>query len=167
MDPQYIGEIAPFALRYVPLGWRLCDGSVIPIAQNENLFRLIRNRFGGDGITTFALPDLRSRIPLGHGEHYPVGQKGGSESVLLTSGELPPHRHFPACSTSERADSKNATNAFWSASGGARYASAPGLDQMNLDSIQSEGKGEPHENRMPIFAVRYCISMEGIFPQGE
>ena len=168
MEP-YIGEIQPITINFAPRGWALCDGSLLSIHENVALYSLLGTSFGGDGVKTFALPDLRSRIPLGQSEHHAVGQKGGSESVELALTELPMHGHIPACSTAEKSDSKDATNAFWSASGarGRQYATAPGSSQMNYGSLRPEGASQQHENRMPVLAINYIIAVAGVFPALE
>ncbi|SDG64014.1 Microcystin-dependent protein [Dyadobacter soli] len=167
MDP-YIGEIAAFALNFVPRGWALCNGAILKIEENPYLFNLIGTRYGGDGVTTFALPDLRSRVVLGQSEHNPVGKIDGSESVELALEGLPRHTHIPNCSTSDQVNSKDATNAVWSASDqhGARYAEpgTAGNFSMNRESIMTEGGGQPHENRMPVLAIVYCIAISGEYP---
>ena len=165
MDP-FIGEIAVFGISFVPRGWIFCDGRIMQIAENETLFTLLGNRFGGDGITTFGIPDLRSRVALGQSEKHIIGEKGGSESVELAVDQLPEHSHIPASSSADKSNSKDATNAFWSASAenGDRYASPPGAFPMHADSVGVEGKGEPHENRMPVLATVFCIAAYGVFP---
>ncbi|WP_254560045.1 phage tail protein [Dyadobacter diqingensis] len=169
MEP-FIGEIKLISTPWVPMGWLLCDGSLLPVNEEfQTLFYLLKNLYGGDGVTNFALPDLRSRVAVGPGEHNVLGKKGGSELVAIPLEGLPAHRHVPACSTAENANSKDATNAFWSAApeGGRRYASAPANFQMGLDSLQFEGGGQPHENRIPVLALTYIIAFMGIFPSGN
>lgn len=165
MEP-FIGEIRALGTPVLPKGWTFCDGSLLLVDEEPTLFQLIGNSYGGDGIKHFAVPDLRSRIPLGQSSVRPPAHKGGSEFVGLSVENLPAHRHAPACSTSDQPDSKDATDAFWSgaAEGGSRYAPAPGSVSMNVDSIQQEGGGESHENRMPVLAVNYIIAREGVYP---
>jgi microcystin-dependent protein len=168
MEP-YIGEIALFALDFVPRDWALCNGAIVQKVDYPCLFELVGNRYGGDGVTNFALPDLRSRMPLGQSDRNPIGRMEGSESVVLGVENLPQHRHTPNCSTSDKVDSKDATNALWSASDehGRRYAAADisgGNILMNTESIMPEGGGQPHENRMPVLAVVYCIAVDGQYP---
>lgn len=168
MEP-YVGEIALFALDFVPIHWALCNGAILKIADYSVLFQLLGNRYGGDGVTNFALPDLRSRMPLGNSDRNPIGRMGGSESVRLGLENLPRHSHIANCSTSDKVDSKDATNALWSASEehGRRYGAAdvfPNNILMNTESIMPEGGDQPHENRMPILALVYCIAVDGEFP---
>ena len=168
MEP-FCGEIRLFAGNYAPRGWAFCNGELLPITLNNMLFALIGTTYGGDGITNFALPDLCSRVALGQSPHRVAGLRGGTESVSLASLNLPTHTHAAACSTSDRANTKDATNAFWSAApeGGLRYAAptnSEGTSQMDFDSIQPRGNSLPHENRIPILAVSYIISCYGIWP---
>lgn len=165
MEP-FLGEIRALGSPILPMNWAYCDGSLLLIKENEALYELIGTSYGGDGVTHFALPDLQSRIPMGHSLRNPVGHKGGSEQADLTVENLPVHRHVPACSTDDQPDSKGATDAFWSgaAEGGLRYAPAPGSVSMHAESIQQEGDGKPHENRMPVLAVNYIIALHGIYP---
>ncbi|SEJ65194.1 Microcystin-dependent protein [Dyadobacter sp. SG02] len=165
MDP-FLGEIRALGGPVLPANWAYCDGSLLLIEENDALFQLIGTSYGGDGITNFALPDLRSRIPMGQSLRNLPGHQGGSELADLSVENLPAHRHLPACSTDDKPDTKDATNAFWSgaAEGGLRYAPAPGSVGMNAESIQQEGGGEPHENRMPVLAVNYIIALSGLYP---
>ncbi|MDR6808599.1 microcystin-dependent protein [Dyadobacter sp. BE34] len=164
---SFVGEIHPFAGERVPEGWHLCDGTELPVSKYEALFSLIGFTYGGSaGDTMFRLPDLRSRIPLGEGAGYNLGRPGGEEAVALTVSNLPKHRHAVACSTSNAANLPDAATGLWSASDtkGFLYNSTPGKIEMNNESIQPEGKGEKHENRIPMFAVSFIIALQGIFP---
>lgn len=170
-EDQFIGEIRLFAGTYMPPGdWAFCDGSLLRCEDYVSLFHLIGTRYGGDGVTNFALPDLRSRVPLGQSQRNPVGHTGGSEFVELPLDGLPAHRHTPACSTADRANTQGAGNAFWSgaAEGGRRYAPKDVItSQMGIDSIRTEGEGQPHENRIPVLAVSYFICTLAVFPELE
>lgn len=168
MEESYIGEIRLFAGNFAPRGWLFCDGSLLLIKDYEVLFVLLGTAYGGDGVTNFALPDLRSRVALGQSELFPIGQKAGMETIQLALDELPRHSHTPTCSTSGIANTKDATNAFWSAApaGGRRYGAAGGTSsaQLNFDSVEKAGSSVPHENRMPILAMSYIIAIVGVFP---
>jgi microcystin-dependent protein len=165
MEP-YVGEIRAIGGVKLPTDWAYCDGSLLAIEKYSVLYTLIGTTYGGDGITNFALPDLRSRIPLGQSSNNPIGRQGGTETVKLATENLPEHRHAPACSTDDKTNSKNATDAFWSASPdhGKRYAPPPATIGMNVEGIQAEGGNQPHENRMPVLAVNYIISLFGLYP---
>ena len=165
-DTVYTGEIKLFAGKEVPKGWLPCDGSIVLIKSFENLYALIGTRFGGDGISNFGLPDLRSRIPLGFSTDFPVGTNGGAETVTLVADHLPPHRHTPACSNVNTANAKDATGGVWAAiaAKGLLYSSKTGSIPMNAESIQPVGGDQSHENRMPVIALSYFINPNGLFP---
>jgi microcystin-dependent protein len=167
-NDHYLGEIKPFSGKSIPKDWHLCNGSLLNIQEHPDLFELLKTTYGGDGINHFALPDLRSRIPLGSSQHYPPGMQGGSETVTLHAAQLPSHRHTPACSLSSTADTEDATGAFWSAVGktGRRYAAPtpPPVVAMSEESIRPEGGHTAHENRMPVLAMSYIISLKGNWP---
>lgn len=164
---NYVGEIRSFAGDRIPEGWHLCDGSELMISDHMVLFALIGFIYGGsDASGKFRLPDLRSRIPLGVGGNYSLGKPGGAEKVGLSTDHLPGHRHPVACSTSGKADLPGAVDGVWSASDGkgALYTSEPGTTGMNTESIQAEGAGQEHENRVPVMAVSFMIALVGLFP---
>ncbi len=164
---SYIGEIRPFAGERIPENWHLCDGAELPVSKYQPLFALIGFTYGrSDDNTKFRLPDLRSRIPIGEGAGYDLGKPGGVEKVVLTTENLPKHKHPVACSTSNTVDLPNATGGVWCASSakGLLYNSEVGSIEMNDESIRPEGKGDGHENRMPVLAVSFIIALHGIFP---
>ena len=160
---NYIGEIKLFSGATIPEGWLLCDGRELPINEYEALASLLGNLYGGTA-TTFCLPDLRSRIPLGQSTAFAQGSKGGAETVILETSHLPAHQHTPACNTA--AGDQDATNAFWASTieGKKVYAATTGNVQMNDESILPEGDGMSHENRMPVLALSYIIAESGTFP---
>jgi microcystin-dependent protein len=170
MSIPFIGQIMMFAGNFAPLGWAFCDGSLLAISQNDALFALIGTTYGGDGQTTFGLPDLRGRVPIHQGQgpglsNYVIGQQAGTESVSLTVGQIPAHTHLLACG-SGAGNVVSPANAFFAGdptnnSGGFNSA---GGSAMNAGVITSAGGGQPHENRMPILAVSFVIAVEGIFP---
>lgn len=167
MSQPYIGEIRLFAGNFAPAGWEICAGQLVPIAQNDTLFSLIGTTYGGDGQATFALPDLRGRVPLhqgsGGGSTRVIGEAGGTETVTLTLAQLPPHSH------AMRASSAAATGG---TPGGAVLAATsvnsygPGTPNipMSAAAFPTEGGSQPHENMAPYMALNYIISMFGIFP---
>jgi microcystin-dependent protein len=164
VDP-FLGEIRLVAFDFAPKGWAACDGRLLPINQNQALFALLGTQYGGDGKTTFALPDLRGRVPVGAGQgaglsNYPIGSTGGDESVKLAVGQLPPHAH-PVRASSGAATTKDPAGAF-PAKGGA-YAAAQNA-KMNTAMLGKSGGGQPHENRQPYVALNYIIALQGIFP---
>ncbi len=167
MGQPYGGEIRLFAGNFAPLNWMFCDGSVLAISQNETLFNLIGTTYGGDGQTTFNLPDLRGRVPVHQGSFqgnpFIIGQIGGTESVTLTVNQIPGHSHAPqAASTGGTSDSPAGN--VWANWTGSQYSNQGGIVQMNSGVLTAAGGGQPHDNMMPFLAVSYIISMFGIFP---
>ncbi len=169
MEP-FLGQITLVAFTFAPVGWAFCNGQLLPIDQNPALFQLIGTIYGGDGQTTFALPDLRSRIPLhqgqGHGtSNYTIGQLGGSESVTLTSDQVPSHTHQAQCFTGG-SNSGSPVNALWAqASNDQPYKSATtGAASMAPGAIGPAGGNQPHANLMAYQALNYIIALQGIFP---
>ncbi|KAB7744116.1 phage tail protein [Nostocoides sp. F2B08] len=165
MSDPFLGEIKAFASAVIPRGWSPCDGRILPINQNQALFSLLGTTYGGDGRTTFALPDLRGRVPIHTGATQPQGTVGGSETVALRSEQLPAHTHTWVASstpgdTATPADNllaaSSATNPAWAAPG-TPVAMAP-------ETVATAGGGAPHENMQPWLAVQYCIAVQGIFP---
>ena len=165
MSDPYLGEIKLVPYGFEPKGWALCDGRELPINQNQALFALLGTNFGGDGRTTFGLPDLRGRVPVGSGQAasgttYAVGDTGGQESLKLTVGQLPAHAHAVRASSSA-ATTKKPENA-WPATGGA-YAAASNTT-MAATMVGRTGSGKPLDNRQPYLGLTYVIALQGIFP---
>jgi microcystin-dependent protein len=169
MGTPYVGEIRLVGFIFAPTGWALCNGALLAIDQNTALFSLIGTTYGGDGVTNFALPNLLSRIPISMGQgtglsNYVLGQISGSESVTLTSGQLPSHTHAVGC-TSGSSNSQTPQNNFWGTWADAQYSDQPANTTMNPNSVaQAPWGNQPHENRMPYQAVNYIIALEGIYP---
>ena len=169
MDP-FLGQITLVAFNFAPVGWAFCNGQILSIAQNTALFQLIGTIYGGDGQTTFALPNLQSRIPLHQGQssgtsNYTIGQTGGSEQVTLTSSQIPSHTHQAQCVTGG-SNSKSPVNGIWAqASGDQPYkGSETGSANMAPGAIGPAGGNQPHPNLMAYQALNYIIALEGIFP---
>lgn len=172
MEP-FIGEIRLFAGNFAPRGWAFCHGQLIAIAQNTALFSLLGTTYGGDGRTTFGLPDLRGRVPMHEGQGpgltpHVLGEQSGSETVTLLSTQLPVHSHAVAATTANATSQVARTNlpaftyidavtTLYANEDGGTVAMAPG-------AIASSGSGLPHENRMPTLALNFIIAVEGIFP---
>lgn len=171
MGQPYVGEIRMFAGNFAPAGWAFCDGSLLPIEENEALFQLIGTTYGGDGETNFALPDLRGRIPLhmgtssASGTTYNLGQTGGTETVTLTLAQTPSHSH-PVAAQTTAGTATSANNAVWALSTVSQYAVTATLaGTMNPAVISSSpGGNQPHDNMMPTLTVPFIISLFGIFP---
>jgi microcystin-dependent protein len=174
MDP-YLGEIKIFAGNYAPMGWMMCQGQILPISGNDALFAVIGATYGGDGTTNFALPDFRSRVPLGLSAIYPLGQKGGKEMVGLAADNLPVHNHPGQVKCANRSDSETPGGnvpgaAIVSATNAPRNEYVPSAGQTLVDlasscvSIDSAGGSAPHQNIQPSLALNFIIAVEGIFP---
>ena len=164
VDP-FIGEIKLVAFNFAPKGWALCAGQLLPINQNQALFALLGTTYGGNGQTTFALPDLRGRVAVGAGQAetgttYDLGSTGGTETAKLTVGQLPAHTHSVAA-TSNAATKKNPSSNF--PAGGGSYGTTHNV-QMNASMIGKRGGGQAHENRQPYLSLDYIIALEGVFP---
>ena len=166
MSEPFYGEIVLFAGNFAPRGWAFCEGQILSIAQNTALFSLLGTTYGGNGQTTFALPDLRGRAPI-HPSQGPglsphtLGQSGGSESVTLTQQEMPTHIHAAAGSTGA-VNTTRPTNAV-PAKGGS-YTTANPDTTMSSQAIKPAGGSQPHSNMPPYLALNYIICIEGIYP---
>jgi microcystin-dependent protein len=162
----YLGQIMLVAFDFVPRGWAECAGQLLPINQNQALFSLLGTTYGGNGTTTFALPDLRGRVPVQAGSPSGIvlGERSGQESHTLSVGELPAHTHGFAVS-SVAATALSPAGAVPAVTGdlSRSYAPAPAVT-MHPGAIAPAGGSQPHENRMPTLALRYIIALQGIYP---
>lgn len=169
MGSPFIGEIRMAGFNFAPNGWAFCDGSLLPIAQNDALFALIGTTYGGDGQETFALPDLRGRIPIhagtlsGSGSNYPIGSAAGVESVTLTTGQMPAHTHLPQAGSYGNSDTP-AGNFFAASATVDPFVTVPPNSAMNPATVQPAGGSQPHDNQPPYLAINFIISLFGIFP---
>jgi len=176
MPSPFVGQIIMFAGDFAPPGWALCDGQLLPIEGNEVLFDLIGTTYGGDGSETFALPDLRSRVPIGQGQrrplsNYPLGAMVGRETVTLRASELAPHSHRVVGLTQPGSANVPSGNVLLSALGGQAgaipaYAPANHPTALNAASVGPAGGTQPHDNMQPYQAVNYCIALTGLYPSG-
>ena len=166
MGQPYVGEIRMFAGNFAPAGWMLCEGQLLPISENETLFNLIGTTYGGDGQTTFGLPDLRGRLPVHQGNGFFLAETGGVESVTLTVNQIPSHNHA-MLGSSNFATTTSPVNAV-SSSGTAATISPYGTDapltSLFSGTIGSVGGSQPHDNFQPYLCVNFIISLFGIFP---
>lgn len=166
MAQPYIGEIRMFGGNFAPTGWMFCEGQLLPISGNEALFQLIGTTYGGDGQNTFALPDLRGRIPLHFGNGFVLGETGGVESVTLTVPQIPAHSH--AFLASAGAASTKSAGGSVPASGAAATITAYGTDApttpLHASALTATGGSQPHDNFQPYLCVDFIISLFGIFP---
>ncbi len=164
MAQPYVGEIRMFAGSFAPAGWMFCEGQLLPISQNDTLFQLIGTTYGGDGQSTFALPDLRGRIPIHQGNGFALAQSGGVETVTLTVTQIPAHSHPFLGSTSVANDANPKGNATAQASAFFPYLNAPPAALMAAQSVSQTGGSQPHDNFQPYLCVDFIISLFGIFP---
>jgi microcystin-dependent protein len=173
MSQPFVGEIRMFGFGRTPNGWAACDGSLLPISEYEVLFTLIGTTYGGDGQTTFAVPDLRGRLPIHQGSgpglsNYVIGQKSGTETVTLISQQMPAHNHT-ALATTAAASSGTASGSLLpgTVSGETVYVTdTTGAVAFGLapQSVTPAGGTQAHNNLMPTLTVQYCIAWAGIFP---
>lgn len=169
MSEPFVGEIRMFAGNFAPRGWALCDGQLLAVSQNDTLFSLFGTIYGGDGRTTFGLPDLRGRIPIHQGQGpglstRRLGSKSGSEKVTLTTNQMPSHTHSWVA-TSAAAQNTQPEGRRPATAGGFVYASgsATALSAKTLDTAKTGGS-QPHDNLMPFLCINYIVALFGIFP---
>lgn len=167
----FVGQMMLVGFTFCPRGWADADGQLLPIAQNTALFSLLGTTYGGDGRTTFALPDLRGRVPLHEGQgsglsDYRMGQTGGAETVTLGINNLPPHRHNVQATDAAPTKGGPSDKYLASSRGGTeyKYDVGPPTRTMAADMITETGGGQAVENRPPYLAMRWCIALQGIFP---
>ena len=163
MAQPYVGEVRMFAGNFAPAGWEFCSGQLLPISENEVLFQLIGTTYGGDGQSTFALPDLRGRLPLHQGNGIILAETGGAEEITLTVAQMPAHSH-PMQASSGAASGRSPQGAVLAQAQGDVYASSFAALQMGLQAIGSVGGSQPHTNMQPYLCVNFIISLFGIFP---
>lgn len=169
MSDQYLGEIRMFSGNYAPQGWALCNGQLLAIKQNEALYTLIGTTYGGDGKSTFALPDLQGRVPVHTGKNpvsgtvYPLGQKAGTETVTLEPSMLPAHTH-PIQAQQLAGNNTSPTNNIWATSTSKVYSTAAPNGVMDPATISAIGGNQSHNNMMPYSTVTFIIALQGNFP---
>ncbi|WP_005035779.1 phage tail protein [Holophaga foetida] len=162
MAQPYVGEIRIFAGNFAPAGWMFCEGQLLPISEYETLFNLIGTTYGGDGQSTFALPDLRGRLPLHFGNGFTLAETGGTETVTLTTPQIPAHSHT-LLATDARGGLSSPTDHRLAAS--PIYSDGTGNTfSMDARSVTSIGGSQPHSNFQPYLCVDFIISLFGIFP---
>jgi microcystin-dependent protein len=163
MSEPFLSEIRIMSFGFAPNGWALCDGQQLPVNQNQALFALLETTYGGDGETTFALPDLQGRTPIHRGGGYPQGQRGGEQSHILTVSELPSHTHVLNASGGAGAQ-RGGANAVLANAGSDLYVQPQGLTQMSPGAVGTTGGGQPYENMQPYLTLTFCIALKGTFP---
>ena len=161
MAEPFLGEIKIISWNFPPKGWTFCNGQLLPINQNQALFSLLGTTYGGNGQTTFALPDLRGRVPIHDGNGHTLGEKAGQEAHTITIQELPSHFH----SVKVFNDNANATpsGSFFAAANNT-YQPAPPNTSLAPTSVTNTGGSQPHTNQQPFTVLSFCIALQGIFP---
>jgi microcystin-dependent protein len=161
MSEPFLAEIKMVGFNFAPRGWAFCDGQILPINQNQALYSLLGTTYGGDGRTTFALPDLRGRTPVHIGEGFTLGAKGGEEVHQITLPEMPAHAHGMMASSlpanQEQPD-------VWARQNADAYQQSPPNAQMNAASLSSVGGGQGHTNMQPYLVLYFAIALQGLFP---
>lgn len=175
MADPFVAEIRIFPFTFAPTGWAFCDGQIMPISQNTALFSLLGTVYGGDGKSTFALPDLQGSAAMHPGQGpglslYDLGQIGGSETVTLLVSEIPAHAHAVGRALADAGNTVSPVNAVWAQAGAGRGAAALYKDgsptgKVNIQSLSVTGGGLPHNNMQPYLTLNFCIALQGVFPQ--
>jgi microcystin-dependent protein len=170
MAQPYVGEIRMFGGNFAPAGWMFCDGTPLAISENETLFQAIGTTYGGDGQSTFNLPDLRGRVPVHQGTNpstgttYTLGEQAGVETVTLTTQQTPQHTHALAATTSTGTQPNPGGNLLANSQGPQPYIQESPDNSLNPQTLAPVGGSQPHENRQPHLGVNFIISLFGIFP---
>lgn len=169
MSEPFLAEVRIVGFNFAPRGWAFCDGQILPINQNQSLYSLLGTTYGGDGRTSFALPDMRGRTPIHVGRSnggavHMLGQKSGEETHTLASNEMPQHTH-PLVATDNNATADDPLNNMIAQSAQTAYAS-PGatLAAMDTATVTNVGGGQAHNNMQPYLALNFCIALQGLFP---
>lgn len=164
MAQPYVGEIRMFAGNFAPAGWMFCEGQLLSISENETLFNLIGTTYGGNGQDTFALPDLRGRLPLHMGNGFILAETGGVEEVTLTVSQIPAHSHSLLASTSAGTNTSPVINVLAESVVINPYIEDQANSNMNPDAVSAVGGSQPHTNFQPYLCINFIISLFGIFP---
>jgi microcystin-dependent protein len=169
MSEPYLSEIRIVSFNYAPTGWALCNGQFLPINQNQALFSLLGTTYGGNGSTTFALPNLQGRVPVHVGNTVTLGQSGGEQNHTLTSSEMPAHTHFVTGSNrvpivGDTNATPNPLGAFFGRSSHPAYHSPATLVGMHPQLLTNTGGSQPHNNMSPYLVLNFIIALQGIFP---
>ena len=169
MATPFLGELKIISWNFAPKGWALCNGQFLPINQNQALFSILGTTYGGNGQTTFALPDLRGRVPIHQGDGFTLGQKMGEEFHTVNMSEMPQHTHFLNASNvqgnSNNPNFNNVGNVLAQDPGNAYSPNfSPGAATLKAGSVTNTGGSQPHENRQPYLTLNIIIALQGIFP---
>ena len=164
MADPFVAEIRIFPFNFPPKGWAFCNGQFLPINQNQALFALLGTTYGGNGQTTFALPNLQGRLPIHFGSGHTLGEAAGTSAVTLNVGQMPTHNHNPLASNADGALATPVGN-YWGSNSERPYsASLSNLVAMSPSGVSNTGGSQPHNNMMPYLVLNFCIALQGIFP---
>ncbi len=167
MSEPFLAEIRLVGFNFAPRGWAFCDGQIMPINQNQSLYSLLGTTYGGDGRTSFALPDLRGRTPLhvgsSNGNDHALGNKAGAETITLSQDQMPNHDHNLKA-TSDAASAPTASGNVLGKASTQLYNTAQSLQTMNPAAVSSVGGNQAHNNMQPYLALNFCIALKGLFP---
>lgn len=168
MSEPFLAEVRIVGFNFAPRGWAFCDGQILPINQNQSLYSLLGTTYGGDGRTTFALPDLRGRTPIhvgsSNGTHHQEGQKSGEETHTLSAAEMPNHDHVLRASSTDANESSPTGHVLSRSVVPEAYREPGNLGAMNAGTVTNVGGGQAHENMQPYLALNFCIALRGLFP---
>ena len=164
MGQPFVGEIRMFGGNFAPAGWMLCQGQQLAISENDVLFQLIGTTYGGDGQSTFNLPNLQGRLPMHQGSSFVMGQMAGAETVALTTQQLPIHSHPMAASLNSAASSTVTGNVVGQVGATQIYREVPAASPMASQACTPTGGSQPHDNMQPFLCINFIISLFGIFP---
>jgi microcystin-dependent protein len=167
MGTPFLAELRIMSFNFAPRGWAMCNGQLLPINQNQALFSLLGTTYGGNGQTTFGLPNMQTRVPIHTGNGFTQGQQGGENAHTLTIPEMPSHNHIDTVSADAPANNvTSAPNNFLGTVKDASllYSTNPANQAMNPAVITNTGGSQPHENRQPFLALNFCIALQGVFP---
>ncbi len=174
MSDQFVAEVRIFPFTFAPTGWAFCDGQLLPISQNTALFSLLGTTYGGNGKSTFGLPNIQGNAPMQAGQGQglslrDLGEQGGVESITLLVSEIPLHTHSVSAHNADQADAQNpsASTALAQSANGFAYQSntTQNLTTLNAQALSAAGGGLPHNNMQPYLTLNFCIALQGIFPQ--
>lgn len=164
MAEPFLGEIRIMAFNFAPKGWALCNGQLLPINQNQPLFAILGTTYGGNGQTTFALPDFRGRVPIYQGQGFLIGQKGGEEFHALNMSEMPQHTHIGQVQPANATTGTPNGNFLAGVPTFAYRNAISNLVALDPSVVTTAGGSQAHENRMPSLVLSFCIALQGIFP---
>lgn len=164
MSEPFLAEIRIVGFNFAPRGWAFCDGQILPINQNQSLYSLLGTTYGGDGRTSFALPELRGRTPIHVGNSHSQGQRGGEELHTLTANEIPSHHHNVRIKNDEGGNSPASNNSLTNSKFETRYTSVNPNETMHATSVLNAGGGQSHDNMQPSMVLNFCIALQGLFP---